>query len=342
VAAAAFTSDGRRVLTLNDANQVQVWDLSPDERPLDDLERLVRLLSGREIDASGASIASRTAESDWLKLKAAYPDAFTVPAGQALAWRNAEDREREWAKIAEGALYNKRGEAYVQQGRLAEAAEDFARAIRRGAADVPPGPYDPWTFTNLGLQAPSDHPLGSQADEAWRWTNFALARLALKDDAGYRRARAEMLKRFGKTEDDRAAHFFLWNFCLVPGAEAELRPLLKLAQKAAAKDPTYPFHATALGLLLYRAGRFEEAVKQLNKAMPKNPSKEGRGADWFFLAMSHHRLGHTEEAKKRLAKAVRSMEQAEQPAGKRERLELEILHREAEALINGKATGPRQ
>jgi hypothetical protein len=55
--------------------------------------------------------------------------------------------------------------------------------------------------------------------------------------------------------------------------------------------------------------------------------------------MAHHRLGHKEEAKSWLAKAVRYMEQA---SDARERLELQILRREAEALIDGKAVAPQQ
>jgi serine/threonine protein kinase/WD40 repeat protein len=164
---ATFSSDGRHVLVLNDANQVRVWDLSPDNRSVDDLERLVTLLSGRRIDATGTSVPSAASESDWQQLKAAYPEAFTVPEQQVSAWRQAEEQEKERARKAAPELYANRGQAYAERDRLAEAAADLARAIELGHDDV------------------------------WTWTTLALVRLARKDDTGYRHARrhAETLRQ---------------------------------------------------------------------------------------------------------------------------------------------------
>jgi WD40 repeat protein/tetratricopeptide (TPR) repeat protein len=308
---ALFTSDGWHVLIFHDANEVQVWDLSPDRRPLDDLELLVGLLSGRKIDATGASVPFATRQSDWQKLKTAYPKAFTVPEHQVTAWRQAEQREKERAKKAAGEIYANRGQGHVNQVRLPhvnqfrlpEAAAEFARAIELGHDDV------------------------------WTWTTMALVRLAWKDEAGYRQARADMLKRFGTTRDAGAAGVFAWNYCLAPAARSELEPVLKMLDKVAPAD------VACRGLLLYRLGRFEEAVNCLNETIARSPNKEGRGADWFFLAMSHHRLGHGEEAERWLAKAVRYTKQVQNA---RERLELQILQREAEALINGQAEPPRK
>jgi tetratricopeptide (TPR) repeat protein len=301
VNSATFTSDGWHVFVLDDANQVRVWDLSPDRRPLKELERLVALLSCRKIDATGTSVPAAPPESDWLKLKAAYPEQFTVPEQQALAWRQAEERTKASARKRAGDLYTFRGQDYVKQGRLAEAAADLAGAIDLGHDDV------------------------------WTWTTLALVRLARKDEAGYRQARADMLKRFATTKDASTAGVFAWNYCLAPAAPSELEPVLKMHQTVAPDD------VAARGLLLYRLGRFEEAVKLLNETIARSPTKEGRGADWLFLAMSHHRLGHKEEARSWLAKAVRYMEQA---GDARERLELQVLRREAEALIDGKAAAP--
>jgi WD40 repeat protein len=138
VDAAAFTADGRRVVVLNDAHQAQVWDVSPDGRPLGDLELLVRLLSGRRIDPTGAAAPSSVRKADWQKLVRAYPEVFTVPARQADAWRRAKAGQREWARTAWSGLYWIRGNQLVSYGSYAEAADDFATAFELWPA-VPPG-----------------------------------------------------------------------------------------------------------------------------------------------------------------------------------------------------------
>jgi hypothetical protein len=86
------------------------------------------------------------------------------------------------------------------------------------------------------------------------------------------------------------------------------------------------------GAILYRAGRNEEAVMRLKKALSKSPGKVFF-YDWLFLAMAHQRLGHTGEAKKCLAKA----EALREYRGKiwPQRLQWQFLHREAEDMVKG-------
>jgi RNA polymerase sigma-70 factor (subfamily 1) len=90
--AATFTTDGRQVFILTDSHQAQLWDLSPDSRPVEDLELLAGLLSGRTIDRSGALALSAPQQSAWNRLKARYPDTFTVSDEEAAAWRRAEQK----------------------------------------------------------------------------------------------------------------------------------------------------------------------------------------------------------------------------------------------------------
>ena len=77
---------------------------------------------------------------------------------------------------------------------------------------------------------------------------------------------------------------------------------------------------------------------------------------WFFLAMAHHRLGHAEEARHWLDKAIEASDEAlrppAEPPGKSatsngvirpnwsRRLTLETLRREAGQLIQAPATKP--
>ncbi len=58
------------------------------------------------------------------------------------------------------------------------------------------------------------------------------------------------------------------------------------------------------GVVLYRAGQYADAVKVLGKSL-----EAGRGQfdgfDLFFLAMAQHRLGHREEARECLDRAIK-------------------------------------
>jgi hypothetical protein len=71
--------------------------------------------------------------------------------------------------------------------------------------------------------------------------------------------------------------------------------------------------------------------------------KGGTAADWLFLAMAEHRLGHADEAKKWLTKSQQSIDRSTQeklkkgagaaPFGWSERVELKLIRAEAEALM---------
>jgi Flp pilus assembly protein TadD len=93
-----------------------------------------------------------------------------------------------------------------------------------------------------------------------------------------------------------------------------------------------------LGAILYRAGRFEEAVRQLRRAVEVYGA-EGTPYDALFLAMAHQQLRHADEARRwlRLGTAVDSRSVANHLVSGEtpwfSRLELEVLRREATALI---------
>jgi Flp pilus assembly protein TadD len=88
---------------------------------------------------------------------------------------------------------------------------------------------------------------------------------------------------------------------------------------------------SVLGLALYRLGRFEEAITNLESAYKINTSGYYSEplTDLICMAMAQHRLGRTEEARKTLA-------QSREGRG----LVPPHLVREAEALIEGKTNEP--
>lgn len=76
----SFCPDGRRVISTGLDGQARVWTLPTDSRPLDDLVRLARVLSGRRIDASGqiAPAPAHEIVRDWGLLREKNPDGFPL------------------------------------------------------------------------------------------------------------------------------------------------------------------------------------------------------------------------------------------------------------------------
>jgi Tfp pilus assembly protein PilF len=191
--------------------------------------------------------------------------------------------------------------------------------------------------------------------EAW----YLRALLYLRDGNldGYRRICADMLQRFGKTDDADKADTLAWTCIWAPNAVADAAQPVHLAEKAVAKDPKSFSYCLTLGAALYRAGRFEDAIKRLTEASALKPDPEDtRAYHWFFLAMAHDRLRHADEARNWLEKALQETEKALKPssapaAGAREnaihptgpipprwnrKLQLQLLRREAEEQIRSK------
>ena len=96
-----------------------------------------------------------------------------------------------------------------------------------------------------------------------------------------------------------------------------------------------------LGAALYRVRRYEEAEQRLNEAQADQDGKNGSSSLW--LALAHHRLGQTQEAWNWLTQAEQWMEQqsereslGEEPLPWEARAAYDILHREAEAVLQRK------
>src|SRR5207244_1027062 len=102
----------------------------------------------------------------------------------------------------------------------------------------------------------------------------------------------------------------------------DMAQLVPLAELAAANK----VHARLLGAALYRAGKYQAAIEPLNKG-------QSRAWDHLFLGMAHHHLGHTEEARQYLERAIEQIKTDHYPWA--ETVEAGQLRREAEALIEG-------
>jgi WD40 repeat protein/tetratricopeptide (TPR) repeat protein len=300
--------------------------------------------------------------------------------GNRLAWvgrvAEAEDAYRAALKIKpdDPATRGKFGDFLGDQGRYKEAEAEFSEAIKLQPYHSSLWVERGWTYADMGQwdKASADFVKATQCKEpdpearyarldhltsqyqlavckepdrdAW----YARAMLHLRDGNrdGYRQICSDMLRRF----DEGAA----WTCTLTPNSESDPTRIVSLAEKALAESSRDHWHVTQFGAALYRAARFEEAVKRLAEAteLSCHPYRTNMLYTWFFLAMAHHRLGHADEARRWLDKAVQGTEKAlKSPAeplansGTRDGvippdwhrgLTLQLLRHEAEQLIQGR------
>ncbi len=206
------------------------------------------------------------------------------------------------------ALLSRRGEYRgARRQRWAEAAADFGQAIR-----LQPEVVDFWNHQHAQI----------------------LSLTAAGERDGLRRARSDLLDRLGSTTNPYTANYVAWNASLAPGLDARVEKLVRLAEFAVNGAPNArskgPYLNT-FGAALYRAGRFDDAIRRLDEGIQlKGGTSEP--LDWVFLAMAHHRLGHRELAHRYL-ESLRSRQPSTDPDKFWDELEIRLLRSEAEATI---------
>jgi eukaryotic-like serine/threonine-protein kinase len=119
-----------------------------------------------------------------------------------------------------------------------------------------------------------------------------------------------------------------------PAARPDDFPLaVALAEKALAAEPRFSLAWSTLGIARYRVGDWENAVYDLERALPL--SHGGDCVDWLYLAMSYWQKGDKPRARIWYEKAVVKMEQ--RPSKDEE---LSLLWTEAAALLGLVKTAP--
>jgi tetratricopeptide (TPR) repeat protein len=319
-----FSPDGRRLLTISvNGDGTRIWPLDrPDlaGRPVEDLMLQAQLLSGQTIDERGGSspIEAATLRRAWERLRSAYPEDTRVTSEEVLAWHrhqvedcaNGGDLSTALGHLdrliaAEPSFWPHhadRGNILARLGRYREAAADFARAIDQGG--------NHWWL-------------------AWR---LGLAHLAVGDTKGCRRACETALARDGRSESPFPFSHADFTGSLAPGAVDDPLPLVARAERACAIAPRSDRFRAFLIAALYRAGRYEDAIQRADRA--KAEGVEPFWTAWPFLAMAHARLGRHQEARELLDKSqARANSMPRDGPTWDQRLTIEILNREAEALL---------
>jgi WD40 repeat protein/serine/threonine protein kinase/tetratricopeptide (TPR) repeat protein len=263
-----------------------------------------------------------------VKLRPDDPGARQARAEIYLGMKKWDEALRDYTELVKlqpdgGDLLTLRGNLYARCGKWAEAADDFRNAARLNGPDA----ALPWR------------------DDYRR----ALAQLAAGNSEEYRKVCVAMVAHFQDTEDAQTASFTAWTCALGPGAVLDFAPVLRLAERALGKAPDLPLSHQAVGAVLYRMDRPGDALPHLQVGLAADNARGHTSPAYlyFFLAMAHHRLGHAQEARAWLEKAVaqtdkelRDEAQDAAPALWVRKATLQLLRAEAQALLRQAATGP--
>jgi len=239
-------------------------------------------------------------------------------------------------------FWNMRGSIYASLGKWDQAISDHTRATelisklpgsRHQASYSLPWHNRAYCYAVLGQwdKAAADSAKAVELREAqeaqptggrlmvsigeW-WMERASYHVQAGDIAAYRTDCQQMLDRFGQTKEPLIAQQIALSCLLIPQAVRNEKLVLRLAEQSVAGTPDAQWCVITLGAALYRAGQFEAAadVGSFVNSWPEDPYAS-IGADggpvltWLVLAMTHHHLGHAEEARRWLDKAVRRMDQ---------------------------------
>jgi tetratricopeptide (TPR) repeat protein len=276
----------------------------------------------------------------------------------------AQDRAEE---IQTGLEKLKAANALLDRGRwfLNQTQWDDAHAAFTKATQLRPDHVSVWVergdlYARLGLWdlAAADFAQESELrepDATTRWHLHALLRLSVGDADGYRKVCRRIRERFRGTQREDFASDVIRTCILAPDSDADLAPLVELAQNWLAPDPGSWQRLYLVGVAQYRAGQFEPAVRRLRESLLGHPDSAPRAIGYPVLAMAHHRLGQTAQARQALDAAAKALDRWTQDryqkqSGNRctrpdttahwpivwwEWLECQHYYREAKVLIDG-------
>jgi len=219
------------------------------------------------------------------------------------------------------ASYQVRGRGFAELRHWDRAAEDFQTSVRLGSPDA--------TVAYL----------------------LALAQLARDDHAGYQATCALLVSNFVDSQDAETAYNVAWTCALAPEALSDLSTPIALAERATTLDATALKYAATLGALQYRAGRLDQARTTLETAYDRQAPADAMQFSpaylAFFLALTHHQLGQTNQALEWFNKGCESADPqltttAEQARtiGWNRRVTLTLLRNEAARVAEAGAIAP--
>ena len=168
--------------------------------------------------------------------------------------------------------WRERAMFYADRGRFELAARDFEKALAADQRD---------SFT---------------------WLNAGPVYARIGDVEAYRRLCAEMLRRFGSSQEQNICENVAKTCSILPGAVADLQALGKVADRAVvAQSPEdevmRPWRELSKGMVEYRLGHFDEAVKWLAPQAEQTQLVRRRAIALGFLAMAEFQRGNADQAR---------------------------------------------
>ncbi|HEY7155561.1 MAG TPA: protein kinase, partial [Gemmataceae bacterium] len=253
-----FRPDGLRLLNWN-TSDLLAWNVSRDDRPLEDLLKLTNLLAGHQLDAHGGLVPLTQDDSRqlWQDLYGKYPQDFhfTAPDLPSLHLQKAKQfsTSRQWTNAIHH--YDKAIELgaknpdVVWQGR----AMAFAQLQQwdKALADL----------ERLRERQPENH---------YVWFQMAPLLLRLGDVKGHRRHCQEMLQRFGQSQAPSVAEHVAKACLLHSGSAEEIDPAARLmiqVLRAGANHRDRFYFEVTKGLADYRQREFRAAEERLDKLL---------------------------------------------------------------------------
>jgi len=292
----SFSPDGRRIATASFDRTVKLWDATTG--------REVFTLQGHTagVVVLAFSPDGRRIVSGGIDYTARIWDA-TPLRDEVLQSQDERYRRKTRAleELGRGSGEALRAEILARDGRWDLAAAAFGKAVE----------LEP---KNVGIRY-----------------EHILSLLEAGDGAGVRRSCEDLIQRFTQVSDPDTPLAVALSCVLAPDAVADQEALIRLAKSALEWSNEALTHA--LGAALYRGGRFDEAIRSLEKGIRLRGGASSP-QDCAFLAMASRHLGRHDEARRWLDKlaAYQPREGAEFSWAD---VEIRILRREAESSILG-------
>src|SRR5262249_6889166 len=141
--------------------------------------------------------------------------------------------------------------------------------------------------------------------------------------------------RFGTAEDITTLNSLIWT-CSMGASNSDWSAVLKIAARAAEKEPTNRHLQNSWGAALYRAGQFEAARAHFLNSLDIG-DRDWDVFDWLMLAMTDSKLSRPEDAHAWLAKAD---EYFDLPSSTEQnwddRMDLRLLRKEAKEVLRSR------
>jgi tetratricopeptide (TPR) repeat protein len=163
------------------------------------------------------------------------------------------------------------------------------------------------------------------------WYNEICFALRAENRAEYQRACYLAHEKIALTDDPEIPNFLAWISVVGPQSGVDPALSIDLAEQALKKKPGNYAFLNTYGATLYRAGRYDEAIKQLQRGIDAHDQKLGIGVDWALLAMACAKVGDPESARRWLEKSFASAELSQW----QQQIELRALQNEATEVVSG-------